>query len=179
PLTVWAPTWRHADPDARLGLGGQVQRADFPAHLAGGDHVAVIKQVAPGRVERDTPDIVLKIGDLSRLAAGKIVQEEVVMLSGAVRVEDNRLTVWAPPADVILVGAIVRDQLAGGFRRDIIEMDGRGPVGRVPVGWRAAAANACVDHPLLVGAPRAVPRSEEHTSELQSRENLVCRLLLE
>src|SRR5690606_40698166 len=26
---------------------------------------------------------------------------------------------------------------------------------------------------------RANPRSEEHTSELQSRENLVCRLLLE
>src|SRR5690606_41471119 len=30
------------------------------------------------------------------------------------------------------------------------------------------------------GAARApLPRSEEHTSELQSRENLVCRLLLE
>src|SRR5690606_42151375 len=28
-------------------------------------------------------------------------------------------------------------------------------------------------------SPGAVPRSEEHTSELQSRENLVCRLLLE
>src|SRR5690606_41879389 len=27
--------------------------------------------------------------------------------------------------------------------------------------------------------PVAHPRSEEHTSELQSRENLVCRLLLE
>src|SRR5690606_40890330 len=27
--------------------------------------------------------------------------------------------------------------------------------------------------------PTAVERSEEHTSELQSRENLVCRLLLE
>src|SRR5436309_8403167 len=27
--------------------------------------------------------------------------------------------------------------------------------------------------------PRAPVRSEEHTSELQSRENLVCRLLLE
>src|SRR5690606_41846028 len=26
---------------------------------------------------------------------------------------------------------------------------------------------------------RVLPRSEEHTSELQSRENLVCRLLLE
>src|SRR5690606_42066886 len=33
----------------------------------------------------------------------------------------------------------------------------------VPVAWRWAAA----------------ARSEEHTSELQSRENLVCRLLLE
>src|SRR2546430_12127252 len=27
--------------------------------------------------------------------------------------------------------------------------------------------------------PRIVPRSEEHTSELQSQSNLVCRLLLE
>src|SRR5215475_15615307 len=28
-------------------------------------------------------------------------------------------------------------------------------------------------------SPGPAPRSEEHTSELQSRENLVCRLLLE
>src|SRR5690606_40484800 len=27
--------------------------------------------------------------------------------------------------------------------------------------------------------PQVTPRSEEHTSELQSRENIVCRLLLE
>src|SRR3989442_3030692 len=38
--------------------------------------------------------------------------------------------------------------------------------------------------PLLVSVPslpgdRAVERSEEHTSELQSRPHLVCRLLLE
>src|SRR5690606_40261874 len=32
-----------------------------------------------------------------------------------------------------------------------------------------------VEHPALEGPER----SEEHTSELQSRENLVCRLLLE
>src|SRR5690606_39886465 len=32
---------------------------------------------------------------------------------------------------------------------------------------------------LLLHALLAIPRSEEHTSELQSRENLVCRLLLE
>src|SRR5690606_12015106 len=32
---------------------------------------------------------------------------------------------------------------------------------------------------LLSKLDQSVPRSEEHTSELQSRENLVCRLLLE
>src|SRR5690606_41607234 len=32
---------------------------------------------------------------------------------------------------------------------------------------------------LLDGPPLTMVRSEEHTSELQSRENLVCRLLLE
>src|SRR5690606_41296641 len=33
--------------------------------------------------------------------------------------------------------------------------------------------------PARHGRRPASPRSEEHTSELQSRENLVCRLLLE
>src|SRR2546429_5103414 len=39
---------------------------------------------------------------------------------------------------------------------------------------RAASRRAC-----QVGAPRRATRSEEHTSELQSRLHLVCRLLLE
>src|SRR5690606_40421923 len=46
-----------------------------------------------------------------------------------------------------------------------------------------AEAAAGVDHlPVGIGIPGTVSRktrSEEHTSELQSRENLVCRLLLE
>src|SRR3982750_4927364 len=33
--------------------------------------------------------------------------------------------------------------------------------------------------PQPVHRPRRLPRSEEHTSELQSRSDLVCRLLLE
>src|SRR5436305_7814310 len=33
--------------------------------------------------------------------------------------------------------------------------------------------------PQSLSAPRQPPRSEEHTSELQSRPHLVCRLLLE
>src|SRR5690606_41727587 len=32
---------------------------------------------------------------------------------------------------------------------------------------------------MRISSRAAMPRSEEHTSELQSRENLVCRLLLE
>src|SRR5688572_31013022 len=50
----------------------------------------------------------------------------------------------------------------------------------------AAAAVAASGRSARVAAPRAVeatradrPRSEEHTSELQSQPNLVCRLLLE
>src|SRR3712207_7161555 len=36
-----------------------------------------------------------------------------------------------------------------------------------------------VAHPPVVVVHRRRPRSEEHTSELQSRQYLVCRLLLE
>src|SRR5690606_41390510 len=39
-----------------------------------------------------------------------------------------------------------------------------------------AALHDKIFHPLVTGR---ASRSEEHTSELQSRENLVCRLLLE
>src|SRR3712207_8104098 len=36
-----------------------------------------------------------------------------------------------------------------------------------------------IGNPTFVYVPRAANRSEEHTSELQSRQYLVCRLLLE
>src|SRR3712207_6935938 len=37
----------------------------------------------------------------------------------------------------------------------------------------------CLCYPQMQGIMRAPHRSEEHTSELQSRQYLVCRLLLE
>src|SRR3712207_7622667 len=46
------------------------------------------------------------------------------------------------------------------------------PLTMTPVASRVAAAIAGEDHELI-------GRSEEHTSELQSRQYLVCRLLLE
>src|SRR3712207_8025122 len=50
---------------------------------------------------------------------------------------------------------------------------GRGSRGRCPPAWGRA--------PRATRTPRRrrSPRSEEHTSELQSRQYLVCRLLLE
>src|SRR5690606_40626862 len=46
-------------------------------------------------------------------------------------------------------------------------------------GYPAAAARSARGHRLRAGLHVGGARSEEHTSELQSRENLVCRLLLE
>src|SRR5690606_41525886 len=42
--------------------------------------------------------------------------------------------------------------------------------------WMAPMQKIADSLPLMMGVPPS--RSEEHTSELQSRENLVCRLLL-
>src|SRR2546430_4697036 len=44
---------------------------------------------------------------------------------------------------------------------------------------RSGSASACAGTPRRPRAPRPARRSEEHTSELQSQSNLVCRLLLE
>src|SRR6266567_7349321 len=50
-----------------------------------------------------------------------------------------------------------------------------------PVTARMASGSALSTSPAPIGAspPGSGPRSEEHTSELQSQSNLVCRLLLE
>src|SRR5690606_41827189 len=44
-------------------------------------------------------------------------------------------------------------------------------------GWRFSSTIAAPGTISAGRMPTAEPRSEEHTSELQSRENLVCRLL--
>src|SRR5207247_4903759 len=47
------------------------------------------------------------------------------------------------------------------------------------VGWGRLSPHPATLEALAEGRRRVIPRSEEHTSELQSRVDLVCRLLLE
>src|SRR3989475_7487991 len=51
------------------------------------------------------------------------------------------------------------------------------PILRFPIRGRQSPVD--ISSKKLPGALRATTRSEEHTSELQSQSNLVCRLLLE
>src|SRR3712207_8582970 len=60
-------------------------------------------------------------------------------------------------------------------RSRLPESSSRSPISRPPYGpRRRGRASRPAPSPA-----RPVPRSEEHTSELQSRQYLVCRLLLE
>src|SRR5690606_41959924 len=75
------------------------------------------------------------------------------------------------PHDTVLPGGVI-DRGDGGI--DDVAVGGAGPGG--------LALLEAFEHFLHLGIERvddAIARSEEHTSELQSRENLVCRLLLE
>src|SRR5207249_8341214 len=71
----------------------------------------------------------------------------------------------------------LQDQLVGGMSK-------RGTAHRQRARPAGAAAKAdrigvALQHPDLVERQAELLRSEEHTSELQSRFDLVCRLLLE
>src|SRR5690606_4414133 len=62
-----------------------------------------------------------------------------------------------------------------------VDLGAQLPAGRAPVGHGrlTGLGAACGDERAAAGYSAVAGRSEEHTSELQSRENLVCRLLLE
>src|SRR5207302_10683816 len=78
-------------------------------------------------------------------------------------------------SDLLVVFEILADSKCNGcgkalWKGEFLFLDGEQPL-----------CMSCADFDHLVYLPRgdAALRSEEHTSELQSRENLVCRLLLE
>src|SRR3712207_7081894 len=67
------------------------------------------------------------------------------------------------------------------FRSENVELISQGGVPLITAKTLVAASTTdCTSAPSAVGTTIAgVKRSEEHTSELQSRQYLVCRLLLE
>src|SRR5687768_18246651 len=77
------------------------------------------------------------------------------------------------PRRGIVVTEVLRLSPCRSWGRALTAMGKRIGDRRRPV--RAEVAAICV----RLGVIRWVPRSEEHTSELQSRLHLVCRLLLE
>src|SRR5436305_8143827 len=70
-----------------------------------------------------------------------------------------------------------RPPAAGLWRARLRDPAVPGHVGRAAA--RAGAADGCVGCDQAIEPRRYCKRSEEHTSELQSRPHLVCRLLLE
>src|SRR5690606_39844652 len=80
------------------------------------------------------------------------------------------------PYTTLFRSAVGRGGGAGARRR--AAPGARHRAGRHPQGGPGAEHLHLLDR-LLARRDGGHPRSEEHTSELQSRENLVCRLLLE
>src|SRR3712207_7196930 len=79
------------------------------------------------------------------------------------------------PYTTLFRSAVHRDTGHAGGVRDVAAGPGRGAADPRPAAHRRDDGR-----PGAHGAPDVRPqRSEEHTSELQSRQYLVCRLLLE
>src|SRR5690606_28288140 len=81
------------------------------------------------------------------------------------------LDVMLPGKDGVSICREVRPQYAG----PILMLTARDADADQILGLEVGAD----DYVIKPAEPRVLLRSEEHTSELQSRENLVCRLLLE
>src|SRR5690606_40522525 len=109
-------------------------------------------------------------------AAVPAVRRRILAREHAVAEHRGRLDAELTPEDLVLMGA---------WRRDVDVILTRGRVDGLQILRRPTREQA-----RRVRARDVLPedelvtlllaeRSEEHTSELQSRENLVCRLLLE
>src|SRR5690625_6473778 len=76
-------------------------------------------------------------------------------------------------------------EAGGRLRSSGVNSFSRNPGVRSSVATKRSTSTTSIPTPMITGASLdgdglgQVPRSEEHTSELQSRGHLVCRLLLE
>src|SRR5258707_15475950 len=80
------------------------------------------------------------------------------------------LMIRRPPRSTLFPYTTLFRSMGGIIAGEPVVVIGPGPIGLMGVGVAKALGAAPVIRPI---------RSEEHTSELQSRQYLVCRLLLE
>src|SRR2546427_508612 len=87
-------------------------------------------------------------------------------------------------------GLLPRCGLCGALQRQQRQVDHHGLLGFLAISrtgvvpgnaplWRLAKSAAAGGYAACASSKAIASRSEEHTSELQSQSNLVCRLLLE
>src|SRR5690349_2990006 len=123
-----------------------------------------------GRAVSSTPPLVE--GELDELAGDARATQ---LLPGARRQVRGELDERVVGADVdVSEVRSAESALVGDGADDLPGLDVLSPPDRDPV--RGEWAAGATPSPAVTAVP---PRSEEHTSELQSRRDLVCRLLLE
>src|SRR5436309_6041154 len=87
----------------------------------------------------------------------------------------------APSSTLFPYTTLFRSEAARAFAERILASGGASDMDRITYAFRRCLSRTptAIERDTLLGIMKKVRRSEEHTSELQSRENLVCRLLLE
>src|SRR5712691_2379841 len=143
--------------------------------LLGGDHEVTVWNRTPHKAD----DLVAKGAREGATPAEAAEETEAIFTSltddAAVRtVVTGRNGVAAGLGDGVLIDA---STVSPATTSDLAEAVGGRLLASPILGSPTAVVSGEAGY--LIGGPRELYRSEEHTSELQSQSNLVCRLLLE
>src|SRR5437016_9454614 len=131
-------------------------------------HAIMAGQIAPKNLFDLRPDW------KALLLLGKLKERNAESIFGAIAEELTRIDVELLPATTFLEDCLVPAGLITGAKLSRCEEED------VDLGWKIAKEIARLDiGQTVIVKNGTVVRSEEHTSELQSLTNLVCRLLLE
>src|SRR5262249_61650874 len=89
----------------------------------------------------------------------------------------KKSTRWSDGREALPVDQSLRSPVRTAFTKDVLAVEGMGQTSAVESYWLQQVYSGRGNPPAV--KPTDAERSEEHTSELQSLTNLVCRLLLE
>src|SRR5688572_32925339 len=138
----------------------------------------------------------MTLTDATMLVAGSMIGSGIFIVSADIARNVISpfwlIMAWVVTGVITLLGALAYGELAAMYPRAggqyVFLRESMGPLMGFLYGWTLfiviqtgtiAAVAVAFGRFLGVLWPAITPRSEEHTSELQSQSNLVCRLLLE